>query len=64
VVVADLNAEVPKAVAAQIGDSAVAIGADVSSRADTDAMVKAATETFGRLDIMVNNAGYTHRNGR
>jgi 3-oxoacyl-[acyl-carrier protein] reductase len=26
-------------------------------------MVKAATDNFGRLDIMINNAGYTHLNG-
>ncbi len=63
VVVADLNGEGAKAVAAEIGENAIAIGADVSSRADTEAMVKAATENFGRLDIMVNNAGYTHLNG-
>lgn len=63
VVVADLNGDGAKAVASQIGESAVAIGADVSSRADTEAMVKAATDNFGRLDIMVNNAGYTHLNG-
>jgi len=63
VVVADLNGEGAKAVASKIGESAVAIGADVSSRADTEAMVKAATDNFGRLDIMINNAGYTHLNG-
>lgn len=63
VVVADLNGEGAKTVAAEIGENAIAIGADVSNRADTEAMVKAATENFGRLDIMVNNAGYTHLNG-
>lgn len=63
VVVADLNGEGAKAVAKEIGESAIPVGADVSSRADTEAMVKAATENFGRLDIMVNNAGYTHLNG-
>ncbi|MGY6709340.1 MAG: SDR family oxidoreductase [Rhizobiaceae bacterium] len=63
VVVADLNGDGAKAVAAEIGENAIAIGADVSSRADTEAMVKAATDSFGRLDIMVNNAGYTHGNG-
>jgi 3-oxoacyl-[acyl-carrier protein] reductase len=34
----------------------------VSRKADVDAMVRAATEAFGGLDIVVNNAGTTHRN--
>jgi 3-oxoacyl-[acyl-carrier protein] reductase len=63
VVVADLNASGAERVAGEIGAAAVACKADVSSRADVDAMVKLATDRFGRLDIMVNNAGYTHRNG-
>jgi 3-oxoacyl-[acyl-carrier protein] reductase len=63
VVVADLNASGAERVAGEIGAAAVACKADVSNRADVDAMVKLATDRFGRLDIMVNNAGYTHRNG-
>jgi 3-oxoacyl-[acyl-carrier protein] reductase len=63
VVVADLNASGAERVAGEIGAAAVACKADVSSRADVDAMVKLSTDRFGRLDIMVNNAGYTHRNG-
>jgi 3-oxoacyl-[acyl-carrier protein] reductase len=63
VVVADLNASGAERVAGEIGAGAVACKADVSNRADVDAMVKLATDRFGRLDIMVNNAGYTHRNG-
>jgi 3-oxoacyl-[acyl-carrier protein] reductase len=63
VVVADLNDSGAERVAGEIGAAAVACKADVSSRADVDAMVKLATDRFGRLDIMVNNAGYTHRNG-
>ena len=63
IVVADLNGDGAARVAQEIGSAAIAIAADVSKRADIDAMVKAAAEKFGRLDILVNNAGYTHRNG-
>ncbi len=35
---------------------------DVSQKVDVDAMVRAATEAFGGIDIVVNNAGVTHRN--
>ena len=63
VVVADLNGSGAERVAGEIGSAAVACKADVAQRADVDAMVKLATDRFGRLDVMVNNAGYTHRNG-
>jgi 3-oxoacyl-[acyl-carrier protein] reductase len=63
VVVADLNGAGAERVAGEIGEAAVACKADVSNRADVDAMVKLATDRFSRLDVMVNNAGYTHRNG-
>jgi 3-oxoacyl-[acyl-carrier protein] reductase len=63
VVVADLNGAGAERVAGEIGAAAVACKADVSSSIDVDAMVKLATDRFDRLDIMVNNAGYTHRNG-
>ena len=39
------------------GGEAVAIGGDVTSRADAEAMVKKAVETYGRLDVLFNNAG-------
>lgn len=39
------------------GGSAVAVGADVTRKAEVDALIKAAIGTFGRLDIVVNNAG-------
>lgn len=63
VVVADLNEKDAGRVADEIGGSAIAIRTDVSRKADVEAMVKLATDTFGRLDVMVNNAGFTHRNG-
>ena len=58
VVVAD--AKGADAAAARLRDDnlrAVGVAADVSSTADTQAMVQAATAAFGGVDILVNNAG-------
>ena len=58
----DLNGEGAKKIAAEAGNGAIAVAGDVTKGADIDAAVKAAVDTFGRLDIVVNNAGWTHRN--
>lgn len=39
------------------GASAVALATDVTRRADVDALVATAVREFGRLDVLVNNAG-------
>lgn len=62
VAVADINAAGAQAVAGSLGDSAIAVTCDVSRRADIDALVAATLKRFGRIDIVVNNAGWTHRN--
>lgn len=63
IVVADLNMKGAERVAGEIGENATAVSTDVSLKSDIDRMIATAMETFGRIDIMVNNAGYTHRNG-
>jgi 3-oxoacyl-[acyl-carrier protein] reductase len=42
---------------AERGSEAAAIQADVTNRAQVDAMTVAALERFGRIDVLVNNAG-------
>lgn len=37
--------------------SAVAVKADISKKTDAFALIEAATETFGHVDVLVNNAG-------
>jgi 3-oxoacyl-[acyl-carrier protein] reductase len=59
VVLMDLNGEGARSLAAEIGGTAVA--GDVTSRADVEAAVQAAVAAGGRLDIVVNNAGWTNR---
>ncbi|UFN49820.1 glucose 1-dehydrogenase [Roseomonas sp. OT10] len=60
VVVADLNLEGAKRVAGEIGGTPV--GGDVARTADVQAMVDTALQAHGRLDAVVNNAGWTYRN--
>ncbi|QCI66978.1 SDR family NAD(P)-dependent oxidoreductase [Phreatobacter stygius] len=62
VVVNDLDAEPGNAVAAEIraaGGEAIAVNGSVTETGFADRFVGAAMETFGGLDIIVNNAGYT-----
>jgi 3-oxoacyl-[acyl-carrier protein] reductase len=63
VVVTDLNAKGAERVASKIGKSAIWTQTDVSQKSELDDMVGATMNAFGRIDIMINNAGYTHRNG-
>ena len=62
VVVADLNEAGAKAVAGELGGNAIAVKCDVAKRADIDNLVAATLKQFGTVDIVVNNAGYTHKN--
>jgi len=58
----DLKAEVADAAAKRIGGGAIALNGDVSKRDEVGRAAKRAIEAFGRVDIVVNNAGTTHRN--
>ena len=65
VVVNDINHEAGEKVVAQIkaaGGNASFFAADVTKSADMKALVDAAVQRNGKLDVMVNNAGWTHRN--
>ena len=62
VVIMDLNGEGAEKVASAIGDAARAIRGDVTSAADIQAAVDLTKQFDGKVDIVVNNAGWTHRN--
>ena len=58
VVVADVNANAAEAVAAELGGEAMAAKVDVSSATDVEAMVASVLKKWGRIDVLINNAGF------
>ena len=65
VLVNDIDVQQGERVAAAIvaaGGKASFFAADVTRSDDVKALVGAAVERHGGLDVMVNNAGWTHRN--
>lgn len=60
VIVADLSAEAGQKAAGELGCEFAA--ADVTKRADWEALLRKSLDAFGRLDIIVNNAGITYAN--
>jgi len=59
VMLVDIKPEGAQAAEA-LGDAARFFAADVSQKADVDALVAATLQAFGRIDILINNAGVTH----
>jgi 3-oxoacyl-[acyl-carrier protein] reductase len=58
----DLKPEIAEAAAKRFGPSAIPLTADVSKREDVERAARTAIQAFGRVDVVVNNAGTTHRN--
>jgi 3-oxoacyl-[acyl-carrier protein] reductase len=62
VAVVDLNKEAAHSLCAEIGKVALSIKCDVSLATDVCSAVETTRSHFGRVDIVVNNAGITHTN--
>ncbi len=58
VVVTDINEATAKETAATLGNGSVGIQTDVTSRESVNAMVDQVIDSFGRIDVLVNNAGW------
>lgn len=62
VVIADINLPMAQALAAELGPNASAVLCDVTDGAQVRAAVRHCIDTYGVPDVVVNNAGTTHRN--
>lgn len=62
VVIADINLAMAQELAKALGPNASAVHCDVTNAAQVQAAVQHCVDHFGVPDIVVNNAGTTHRN--
>jgi len=60
VMIADINGDAAAALAAELGSLAFAQQVDVSRDESVNDMAGTAIARFGRLDILINNAGVSH----
>jgi len=63
VAVLDLDAEQAQAAAAEIGAKHLGLACDVSDAAACARAIDAVVRRYGRVDVLVNNAGITQRRG-
>jgi len=59
VVLTDVDAEALSALTTELGEAATAAAHDVTSAGDWARVVEHAEQHFGRLDVLINNAGYS-----
>lgn len=62
VAILDINGDGATTVAGEVGNGAIALACDVTSAESVGASVARVIEQFGHVDVMVNNAGWSHRN--
>lgn len=60
VVLTDLDEEKVKLAAATLGGDAIGLKCDVTSESDIQQSIDDTIEQFGRIDILINNAGMQH----
>ena len=58
VIVADLDAEKAAETASSLGNNSIGVAVDVTDRGAVDAMVDQVITRFGKIDVLVNNAGW------
>ena len=61
VAVLDIKEDLAREAAGRIGEGTLALDCDVAKAEDVNRAVREAIDAFGHLDIVVNNAGISHR---
>ena len=64
VLVADLDGTGAQAMADRIGGPTLACAVDISNQDQVQAMAQTAMQAWGGIDVLVNNAGTTHKTNR
>ena len=59
-VLADINEEKVIESALSLGENAIGLKCDVTQENDIQSVIQAAIDKFGRLDVLINNAGMQH----
>ena len=60
VMLADLNKDMADDLASELGPAAQTVHANVAIDASVQTMVQATISVFGKIDVLINNAGTTH----
>mgnify|MGYP001804863162 FL=1 len=60
VMIADLNVDLAHDVAAEVGGVVQVVQTNVADGDEVEAMAQTTLSAFGRIDILINNAGTTH----
>jgi NAD(P)-dependent dehydrogenase (short-subunit alcohol dehydrogenase family) len=58
VLIADRNIKDAETLARELGESVIAMSCDVRREAEVKAVAEAAMQRWGRIDVLVNNAGH------
>ena len=59
VLINDLDGDVAEQTAAEIAGETVVYGGDLTKEGTADSLIQTAIDAWGKIDIIVNNAGYT-----
>jgi 3-oxoacyl-[acyl-carrier protein] reductase len=62
VLINDLDADLAQQTASEIDGATAVFGGDLTKGDAPDQLIKSAIDAFGKIDIIVNNAGYTRDN--
>lgn len=60
IMIADLNIDLANELAGELGQNARAVKTNVADDQSVAAMVEATLEAYGKIDVLINNAGTTH----